>query len=427
MLLLASHLLVAGAPATGAPATGSQLPNPSRPESMLQGRTPAPTNLCSADSPQTAPSIPLPRWVRNLSGSNLLPSPAFGRTPETGVLLGLGLFYTPSAKSLQAVPRRKSQIGFIVAYTERKQWILNQSAILSGPQDRYLIQWNMSWRNYWDQYFGIGPRVDPRQSTPFRFESLHLQASLLKRLSATHHYLGPQVRFNQLYRVRWETLPPQLVSTPTPGLWGHFTLGLGGRWVHDTRNEVVNPRRGHWREVTLRYHPAFPHTVNASTLDWIRRYGSDPDSLANPAYWQYHLDLRHYTPLLQGKNHDLIWASRFLVHGATPGIAFREMPSLGGDDLLRGYFRGTYRDRCLWAVENEIRGLWGDYIGWNLYTGLGQVDAHWQGAFFSPPRFSWGAGLRLIPNPKARTLLRIDWARTGEGTGGLYFEVNESF
>jgi hypothetical protein len=38
-----------------------------------------------------------------------------------------------------------------------------------------------------------------------------------------------------------------------------------------------------------------------------------------------------------------------------------------------------------------------------------------------------GGGLRILPNPSAGTLLRIDYARTIDGQVGVYFEVNEAF
>jgi outer membrane protein assembly factor BamA len=189
-------------------------------------------------------------------------------------------------------------------------------------------------------------------------------------------------------------------------------MGFGVRWVHDTRRQLINPRQGHWWELACRFHPDLPDN--------------------NPKYSQWNLDCRQYFPLRykfpsRGPGDDVLWASRFFLHGAGKGVSFREMPALGGDNLLRGYFRGYARNLNLWAVENELRGMWGKHLGWNLYLGAGQIGETWKSVVTQSPMHSWGFGIRLLPNPAAGTLLRMDYARTANGQTGVYFEVNEAF
>jgi hypothetical protein len=325
-------------------------------------------------------------------------------------MAGGGIFYTTQLNNNPLL--RKSQFSIAGAYTERKQWIVTHSGILSVTNDKHIIQWNLGWRNFFDRYYGLGISIDPTTYLPYRFETVNLHATLLTRMGKSPHFVGPVLRYNSMSKVIWEKEPEYFQWKSPPGYTGHATLGFGSRWVHDTRNQLVNPRKGHWYEFAFRIHPPMPDN--------------------NPSYHQWNLDVRHYLPLRQKQNpkgplDEMIWASRIFVHSAGQGVSFREMPALGGDNLLRGYFRGYVRSYNLWAVENEVRGMWGKQLGWNLYAGTGQADKAWQSTLNRTPMASWGCGIRLIPNPNSGTLLRIDYARTADGQAGLYFEVNEAF
>jgi len=353
------------------------------------------------------------RWynkLTNLANSKVLPSPAFGRSPETGILIGGGVFY---ATQLNQDPlARKSQISVAGAYTQRKQWILTQSGLLSIGNDRHILQWNLGWRNFFDRYYGLETEVSPKYFIPYRFETLNLHATLLTRIAHSSHFMGPVLRFNSMYHTAWEEDPTTRQWQRPPGYEGHATVGLGARWVHDTRLQLINPRQGHWYEFAYRMHPRW--------------------SNLNPAYNQWNLDLRRYQPLRNRANpkgplDDVVWAHRIFLHSAGQGVSFREMPALGGDNLLRGYFRGYTRGHRAWVIENELRGMWGKRLGWNLYWGAGQSGNTWESVVERLPRQSLGGGLRILPNPSAGTLLRIDYARTIDGQVGVYFEVNEAF
>lgn len=346
----------------------------------------------------------------NLSNSKVLPSPVLGRSPETGIMVGGGVFY---ATQLNQDPfARKSQISVAGAYTQRKQWILTQSGLLSIGNDRHIIQWNLGWRNFFDRYYGLGAFVSPENFMSYRFETVNIQTTLLTRLGKSPNFIGPVLRFNSMYDVIWEENALLQQWPRPPGFEGHATIGMGARWVHDTRLQLINPRQGHCYEFAYRIHPRL--------------------SNLNPAYTQWNLDLRRYQPLRyqaksKGPLDDVVWAQRIFLHSAGQGVAFREMPALGGDNLLRGYFRGYARGLHVWAIENELRGIWSTRLGWNLYWGAGQSGDDWKSIIERMPRQSWGCGLRIIPNPSAGTLLRIDYARTVDGQAGVYFEVNESF
>ncbi|MFM7178926.1 MAG: hypothetical protein ACKOX5_05410, partial [Bacteroidota bacterium] len=182
------------------------------------------------------------RWhnkLTNLANSKVLPSPAFGRSPETGILVGGGIFYATQLK--QDPLARKSQISVAGAYTERKQWILTQSGLLSIGNDRHILQWNLGWRNFFDRYYGLETEVSPEHFIPYRFETYNFHATLLTRIALSSHFIGPVLRFNSMYHTAWEEDPTTRQWQRPPGYEGHATVGLGARWVHDTRLQLINP------------------------------------------------------------------------------------------------------------------------------------------------------------------------------------------
>ncbi len=365
-------------------------------------------------------------WMDLLRNSPVLPSPVMGRSPETGFLVGMGLFFGPGHNN-EKNKGRGSQWSIAGAYTAKKQWILSHSGTYATPNDRSLWQWNLGWRRFWDRFYGTGPGIDPLEWTPYRFHTANFQMTYNRRLGSGRHFVGPVLRFNTMDQVRWDVPRPDNQVSKVPGYWGHRTLGLGMRWIYDTRPHVINARRGVFFEGSIRWHAALGRTLTPEAEAWKQRMLIPNDSIFNPSYLFWNLDLRGYQPLRTRSSLDAVWAWRLVMQSAGSGVSFREMPALGGDNLLRGHFRGAYRDLCLWGVENEWRGQWGGHFGWNLYNGWGMVGPSWSAMSRNQPRWSYGAGLRWTPNPKARTLLRIDWARTIDGQSGLYFEVNEAF
>jgi outer membrane protein assembly factor BamA len=365
-------------------------------------------------------------WLDMLQKSPVLPSPVMGRSPETGFLVGLGLFFGPRPNQ-EANGGRGSQWGLAGAYTAKKQWIFSHSGNFSTPKDRSLWQWNLGYRRFWDRFYGTGPGINPQQWSSYRFQTANLQMAYSQRFGRSRHFAGPVLRYNTMHRVQWDQVLADSLVSSIPGYWGHQTLGLGGRWIYDTRNQVINARNGTYLESSFRWHTPMAQVLTPEARAWKERYPVPMDTAFNPSYWFWSLDCRGYQPLAFPQKLDAIWAWRVVLQSAGTGVSFREMPALGGDNLLRGHFRGAYRDRHLWAVENEWRVLFGSSFGWNLYNGWGMVGPSWTSMPHQQVRMAYGTGIRWTPNARARTLLRIDWARTTDGQNGFYFEVNEAF
>jgi len=370
-----------------------------------------------------------PTWKRSfiqipvlskIQKSKWLPSPVFAKAPETGLALGLGLFYSPQWNKDTSL--RRSGLSWVAAVTQQKQYIFSSAGNISSLNDQFMASWNLGARKYFDRYYGIGNENSVNTYTNFRFNLLSLQASGLLRISKSSHFIGPQIRWQTMNEIKWDITPNQM----PPGGYGYHTAGFGFRWVLDRRNELINPTQGSYIEFGYRIHPRFRLVPSKDFLEAVALNRIPKDTLPNPSYQQWVFDYRAYIPLFRSVNSPIL-ASRCIVNFSGPGTPFREIPSLGGSATMRGLFLGSYRDYMVASLENEIRYPINSFIGINLYTGLGHTGFQNPRPFQKAPLFSSGFGLRLTPNPRNRTLLRLDWAYASDGQKGFYIELNENF
>ena len=108
-------------------------------------------------------------------------------------------------------------------------------------------------------------------------------------------------------------------------------LGIGVVLTRDTRDRVIAPRRGSLHVLRARVHP---------------------EGLGNTyGYTQVRADLRAYVPVARGH----VLAVRGLAATTTANPPFDELPALGGDEVMRGYFEGRFRDRQMLVLEADYR------------------------------------------------------------------------
>jgi hypothetical protein len=105
------------------------------------------------------------------------------------------------------------------------------------------------------------------------------------------------------------------------------------------------------------------------------------------------------------------------------------MAMLGGGDLLRGLYRGRYRDRHLAAAQAEYRmplfwrfGLAGFVEAGTVAGDLGGLAPLEEGAL----KLGGGLGLRFTVNAEKRLACRLDVGRSEGGTQ-FYFTFDEAF
>ena len=326
----------------------------------------------------------------------LLPLPTVDVAPEVGVSGGAVLLFSdrPFASARPMVVEAEA------ALTTRRQVIIETEVQVFGPDNRTLVEVELDWLRYPEEEWGLGNQSREKAAEAYAADRLEGSVGLFLR-PASSVFLGPLVAFQDVSRIR-AAPASRLGSGALPGANGGLSLGVGGAVRWDDRARPLTPAAGE----------AFAQlSQQAFSPAWgsVHRFGRTD------------LDARVFVgvgPAL------LAFRTRLLLHTGAP--PFRMLALLGGEDTVRSYILGRYRDQHLASAQAEVRlPVW-----WRLGV-VGFVDA---GEVFGPSsqpglatvKPGVGGGLRVRLDDEEGTNLRIDGA-VGRSGWGLYAGFGEAF
>lgn len=316
----------------------------------------------------------------------LLDLPAIGvpvvtHSPETSWGFGAGLqgyFKLPEAS-------RTSIVYADGCYTLNKQYYISAGGTLYfGGKTPWFMTLNGSYRNYPDVYFGLGNTITENRKHGTSFNSQRGQARI-----ETQIYLPANWSIGPLFNFLHETIDTAPLSakaslSPLTIMWG-----LGVVTQYDTRDTIYYPTSGLF--------------FKASVTHYDKALGST----ARLTYLK--ADLRHFVPL----PYTIVFAWQFTTEWALSdnisSIPFRCLPTLGGQDLVRGVRRNMFCDNAMVALQTEFRFPIWRFIRLHVFAGIGDVynTDNWN---WTTPKIGYGLGLRLGIN-KAKVNIRFDIAR----------------
>ncbi len=337
------------------------------------------------------------------AASKILVFPTLGYAPETSLEIGLRTFSLFYAKKDTTV-NRLSEINLYTFATLRGQFgALLENAVYSN-RNKYFLLGRVRYQQFPLLYYGIGPETSAEEPALVSSNYIQIRQRALRR-TVENWYAGLEVDYQRISQVSFAPEDPANFTLPE-GSNGSTTLGLGAALVYDDRRNVLNVRRGGFLETgILFYRPEF---------------GS------NYQYRSLVVDGRLYRPL--GDEHRVL-AMQVLGTFQTGTIPFNNLALLGGENTMRGYYLGRYRDKNLVAVQSEVRWLpfgFSKRWGGTLFGGLGTV-APSVGAFrLEHVRWAVGGGVRFLFFQKKDVFLRGDLGVTREGTG-IYLSLGEAF
>jgi outer membrane protein assembly factor BamA len=320
-------------------------------------------------------------------------------TPETRWAWGAGGLAYFSLTKDESVPR-PSNIAFSGVFTQNKQYSfdLNPDFYL---RHGYHIQFDLQYAKYPDKFFGIGNETPESQEEPFTSKYWKLRVEALKQTLGALN-LGIQYYFDSVTMT--EVQPDgELASGTVQGSEGGIASGGGLFMTYDSRDSIFFPMSGSFHQL--------------SVLGFGRGLGSDF------TFGRFCLDARRYLKLSPSRV--LALQSYVLLQTGQP--PFWRMGQLGGEDGLRGYYLGRYRDNDMIYVQAEYRWVpvvW--RIGLAGFAGLGEVADRLAGFKLSGLKYSYGLGLRFVFSRAQRLNLRLDYA-FGEGSSAVYFTAAEAF
>jgi hypothetical protein len=363
------------------------------PSSALAQRTePAPSDveLDTAKQPDDERAAPAPDEPANVIVPLLL------YTPETHVGFG-GLFvhfFRPPPDSKQRV----SSFAFFAIGTTRRQAILEAHPDFYAYSGALHLFGKVEYQYFPDSFWGVGPHTQDED------EERYTRSRFRVKAGAQYRIIGPLnaglsadvMDYHATYAADGIFANETFI-----GEEGGVTSGFGPSVLYDTRDSTVNAHSG---------------TLLSSTLLWF----SDP--LSAYTFRKFVLEARQFFDL--GNNHAL--GARFYGEIQGGEVPYYHLAMLGGDEMLRGYYFGRYRDETLAAVETEYRYP----IYWRFsgvaFAGAGSVSPTVSDLLHEPIRWAVGGGGRFSLSDSERLNLRLD-AGFGIGTWGVYFTAREAF
>lgn len=319
-------------------------------------------------------------------------------TPETELAIGAGgilVFYT--ADDTITSPSKVVLGGY---YSTKKQYNITLNPAIYFSQNNLYINMPLSFGYFVDKFFGIGPS-SPDDGNE-NYISRVYTASLFVQIPSywfTSDRTGLILDYNYTEMVDKET-NTELINNSVIGSDGGSSFGIGIQSVWDSRNNLFFPNDGKYASLKFISYP-----------------------IGDFNFYSMEMDIRHYSSF--SKDHVLAGQSYFSAAGGD--VPFYKLPAMGGQNRMRGYYYGRYRDNVFFTIQLEYRQYFWWRLGYVLFAGTGVVAS-------SPDKFridefqiSYGAGLRYLFNEEQKVNVRVDLGISRSGSTGIYFGIEEAF
>lgn len=328
--------------------------------------------------------------------------PTLGYAPETSVELGLSALYLYHAHN-DTLTNRLSEIQTFGFFTLRGQYGLNLDHAIYGDNDRWFFLGRGRVQRFPLLYYGIGPTSGPDNPATVDAFSFQLRERAMRRLRP-NLFGGLELDFQRLSRIEFQQPDGPAHDLPL-GSQGTSNLGLGPGLVYDSRPNALNPRKGFFSEIAY------------------LNYGQSRSTALS--FHNIFADFRGYHSVRP--NQVLAWQ----VYGSlmTGSVPFNQLALLGGENTMRGYYLGRYRDKFYAATQVEYRWLpfpFSQRFGAVVFAAVGTVAPSLDQVQFDHLLPTAGTGIRYLLFKKKDVFLRADMGITREGLG-FYILTGEAF
>lgn len=221
------------------------------------------------------------------------------------------------------------------------------------------------------------------------------------RMVRRNFYAGMRLKLQQVFHVEVDS--GGLLDTQQPaGVDGGLAWGIGPAISFDTRDNPLNALRGIY--------------LSLSSLGFGKMIGSDFSFTRTEA------EVRKYIRTFP--RHVLALHGYTMIQtGEQP---FRRLGLVGGEQVMRGYYQGRYRDQNYLALQAEYRMPLFWRFGLAVFAGAGEVW-NWSEPYqMQVFKYTSGAGIRFLMDKKDNVNLRLDFA-VGNRTTGFYVAFGEAF
>lgn len=320
-------------------------------------------------------------------------------TPETQAALGAGgilLFYTQDSESL-----RPSKIGFGAQYTSNKQYKFTLNSSIYFNDNKLVIKVPVSFGYSFDKFWGIGNNTPENGTEGYFREDFKVQLQV---------QVPPLLFFADRTGFILEYSNTKIVDIKDNIFLNNQTVngynagelfGVGFNFVWDGRDNLFYPTSGHFQSMKFIVYP--------EPSDYV--------------FTSVEIDVRYYKKLSKNQ----VLATNFYFNSVSSDAPFYKLPALGGQNRMRGYFQGRYRDKNYMMLQTEYRQFFSKKFGFVAFAGIGDVSSEVTDLKLNALKYSLGGGLRYLFNKKENVNLRMDFGIGKDGNTGIYFGIEEAF
>jgi len=328
----------------------------------------------------------------------ILPVPIYSYSPEAGNIFGLAKFNVFSLSKKDTVSKPSKLSGVFTASTLGR---INASIAtqLVFDQDKYIVISYVNYKKEPEYIWDIGNTItdDPAADEINRF----VFAGTALRQVKKNFYVGIPFDVSDYFKISADS-NSVLITDSATGLAGGTSIGLGVAAAYDTRDNRYNPHHGSYILGTAAFYPG---------------------SWGPYEFSKFGIDARKYLPWKK----NVVVAGQVTTSYANGNVPFYELPEMGGDSQMRGYYQGGLRDNVLVDAQVELRiHIWNIFgvVGW---FGVGQVQNSYNQVALDQFHLSYGPGLRVRVDSKHDTNLRFDFGFGPGGIQGFYVNFGEAF
>jgi outer membrane protein assembly factor BamA len=326
-------------------------------------------------------------------------TPVVSYAPETLIAWGFaGIHYFQFGRS--PLPSRLSHYRFNLIYTQKKQTIAQIDYELYLAGGKVMLNGQAKYSLYPDRFYGIGNRSAKESREDFNARNWRLQLNAQRRWGE-----------NIFSGLRLEVFTQNVIETETAGLLAAgdipgslgmrlSAIGLFSRW--DSRDNTFSPSKGAYGAIFLN--------------GFTKLLGSNYD------FSQLTIDGRKYFPLGLGS----VLSFQGVMKATWGESPFQTLPLVGGVSLLRGFYEGRLRDKCLLALQTEYRlpVVW--RIGLCAFAGVAQVQPELGLMSLKGFHGAGGIGVRYKFNSRENLNIRLD-VGFAEASPSFYLTFAEAF
>ena len=330
-------------------------------------------------------------------------APVIAYQPTTSLEFGLGskLLFKPKGAGNTT---RTSNLPLSVTYTLKNQFIFSSKYTIFFPGEKYLLKGALKFAKFPVAYYGIGNNTRGDEKKEISFKNLLIEPLLLRNVYK-NIFVGGGLRYSILGDSKLIKQPNELnidfenLDAVSSGV--ELAVSL------DSRDNVLNAAKGNFIEFTHGFY--------------------DPILGGTHQFMLSKLDAReYYKPWHDRKDVFAFEVFGRFSWGSTPAL---ELSTLGGDELLRGFPEGRYRDNHAVFTQAEYRLQILERFGMVFFAGAGDVYNTTADLSLSNLKYSLGTGLRLKIVKAENLNIRFDYGfgLGPEGDHNFYLGIAEAF